>query len=365
MTPYSAHQLSPFLHPHGRTWFDPSIGALWFNWTCSGFTITFTGKTLRAKILAIGDGKESDGPVAYPCLGVADENGELSQRFRCTGGPLWYTLFSGEEGTHTLRLTKLSENQFGRTALLCLEAGGQLLPAKAPKRRLSIEFIGDSITCGFGNEAPHRDSLFDTGEENGWDTWAARAARELNAEFSMVSVSGISVAKPKYPKDSFPSMEEVYPYTDLLGAQRLEREPELWQFSSHPKDAVVINLGTNDVNPIRFYSDLGAAGEEELWFSQRYCAFLEQVRRLNGPRAQIFCTLGPLEYYLYDNIKTVVEEYKRDTGDQRVKCFKLIGVNLETEGWGAISHPSMKTHLRLGRELAARLRPLLGEGSGS
>ncbi len=78
MTPYSAHQLSPFLHPHGRTWFDPSIGALWFNWTCSGFTITFTGKTLRAKILAIGDGKESDGPVAYPCLGVADENGEAS-----------------------------------------------------------------------------------------------------------------------------------------------------------------------------------------------------------------------------------------------------------------------------------------------
>ena len=36
-----------------------------------------------------------------------------------------------------------------------------------------MEFIGDSITCGFGNEAPHRDSLFDTGEENGWDTWAA------------------------------------------------------------------------------------------------------------------------------------------------------------------------------------------------
>ena len=127
----------------------------------------------------------------------------------------------------------------------------------------------------------------------------------------------------------------------------------------------MINLGTNDVNPVRFYSDLDAAGEEELWFSQRYRAFLEQVRRLNGPRAQIFCTLGPLEYYLYDNIKTVVEEYKRDTGDQRVKCFKLIGVNLETEGWGAISHPSMKTHLRLGRELAARLRPLLGEGCGS
>ena len=63
------------------------------------------------------------------------------------------------------------------------------------------------------------------------------------------------------------------------------------------------------------------------------------MRRLNGPRAQIFCTLGPLEYYLYDNIKTVVEEYKRDTGDQRVKCFKLIGVNLETEAGAPFPTP--------------------------
>ena len=56
------------------------------------------------------------------------------------------------------------------------------------------------------------------------------------------------------------------PFTDLLGAE-VGAGAGLWQFSSHPKDAVVINLGTNDVNPIRFYSDLGAAGEEELWFS--------------------------------------------------------------------------------------------------
>ena len=69
MTPYSAHQLSPFLHPHGRTWFDPSIGALWFNWTCSGFTITFTGKTLRAKILAIGEGVRRPGGLSLPGSG--------------------------------------------------------------------------------------------------------------------------------------------------------------------------------------------------------------------------------------------------------------------------------------------------------
>lgn len=356
MNAYTFQQLPPLLAPHGRVWQDGDARALWFNWTCSGFTITFTGTTLRAKILALGDGSEAEGLVTYPVVGVAREDGALAQRFRCTGGPLWYTLFQGEEGTHTLRIVKVSENQFGKTGLQALETDGELLPARAPRRDFSVEFIGDSITCGFGNEAPHRDAEFDTAQENGWETWASLAARELNAEYDMVCVSGISTARAKFPQDDFLQMEELYPYADRLGARRLEREPLPWDFAAHPKDVIVVNLGTNDVNPIRFNGDRDAADQEEAWFTQRYRAFIETLRRLNGPATQIFCTLGPLDYYLYDHIQEAVEAYRRDTGDEKVACFKLIGVNLNTEGWGAISHPSMMTHRRLGREVAARLR---------
>ena len=34
---------------HGRTVTDPDTGGVFFNWTCGGFTVAFSGKTLRAR----------------------------------------------------------------------------------------------------------------------------------------------------------------------------------------------------------------------------------------------------------------------------------------------------------------------------
>ena len=155
MAVYAGEQLLPFTKSHGRTWFDPQTGGIWFNWTCSGFTLAFTGKTLRARVMAFGD--QVPGPPGvpvltdYPCLGVAVQDGEdLFARFACGGGPQWYPLFSGEEGIHTLRLVKLSENMRGKACLLALETDGELLAPQEADKRLSIEFVGDSITCGYG-----------------------------------------------------------------------------------------------------------------------------------------------------------------------------------------------------------------------
>ena len=55
MALYSNEQLVSLVRTHGRTWLDAQTGGIWFNWTCAGFTITFTGKTLRARVLAFGD----------------------------------------------------------------------------------------------------------------------------------------------------------------------------------------------------------------------------------------------------------------------------------------------------------------------
>lgn len=363
MAVYAGEQLLPFTKSHGRTWFDPQTGGIWFNWTCSGFTLAFTGKTLRARVMAFGDQVPGSPGVPvltdYPCLGVAVQDGEaLSARFACGGGPQWYPLFSGEEGSHTLRLVKLSENMRGKTCLLALETDGELLAPQEADKRLSIEFVGDSITCGYGNEAPGPEAPFQTAEENGWMTYGDLAARELEAEFSMVSVSGIAAARAKHPFLPSPQMEEVYPFTDRYGYERLELEPLPWDFAAHPKDLVVINLGTNDVNPIRFAKDTAAADQEEAWFVERYRAFVEKVRRLNGPDTAILCVLGPMDYYLYDKIQQTVAAYQKDTGDQRVFCLKLIGINLMEEGFGSAAHPSLKTHIRMGRELAKRIRQL-------
>jgi hypothetical protein len=66
-----------------------------------------------------------------------------------------------------------------------------------------------------------------------------------------------------------------------------------------------------------------------------------------------------MDYYLYDNILKAAEEFKRETGDERIFCYKFCGIFPLDEGYGAQDHPSVKTHQKMGRELREKLQELL------
>ncbi len=106
------------LQLHGRTIFDEEKSALFFNWTCSGFTVIFSGSVLKARFTALGDkgpafsGFPEPAPD-YPFFGVIADGGELSLRTECREEDAELTLFEGEKGRHTLRVVKLSENARG------------------------------------------------------------------------------------------------------------------------------------------------------------------------------------------------------------------------------------------------------------
>ena len=59
-----------------------------------------------------------------------------------------------------------------------------------------IEFIGDSITCGYGIEAKAGGELFDTGTENFEKTYAYLSSKELNFDYSVVCYSGCGLIFP-------------------------------------------------------------------------------------------------------------------------------------------------------------------------
>ncbi|HIT52498.1 MAG TPA: hypothetical protein IAD07_00980 [Candidatus Fimivicinus intestinavium] len=350
MEQWTYSQIRDKLLVHGRT--QETEEGLSFNWTCAGVTVSFTGKVLQVR-LRVEDG--------CPWIAAADETGRLFYRQSCQTSGDWYTLWRASvPGRYTVRLVRLTENTQGRLTLLAVACDGALHYPIAP--RLRIEFVGDSITCGYGNEANSPLEHFLPRHENGWQTACAQAARTLCADWSCVAVSGITVSAGKY-KNTYHartvSMEQLYCYTDLPTDRARQRAPDVWRFSAHPVDAVVVNLGTNDEDMLIAAQSRQQMQAERAFFRQRYRALLKQIRRYNGPLPWIVCTLGPLRYALWDDILCAADEYHCRTGDTRVLCRKLSPLEPEKEGLGGDGHPTLFTHTRMGRELAAILAPLL------
>lgn len=344
---------------HGRTVYDEEKEALFCNWSLSGLSIGVKGKYLKVRVLA--DSDQIPGmpgmpqpPADWPCIGCA-KGDELFYRHECRENDQTLTLWESEaEESVELRVVKISENARGKLGILELETDGQFFKVTSDKPRMEI--VGDSITCGFGNEAPDNAFEFKTSEENGWLTYGALAARELGYELSMVCESGISAVKPEHPLFPMHAMEDIYSYTDELYAVKYGKENTKWDFEKYHNDIVVINLGTNDSTPIRFYQEFDQIDAMGEWFHAKYKEFIKQVRKVNGPDTFICCTLGSMDYYLYHHIRDAVDELKKETGDEKLCCFEYIPINMMVEGYGAAGHPSLKTNLRMGKELANYIR---------
>ncbi|HYO94691.1 MAG TPA: SGNH/GDSL hydrolase family protein, partial [Polyangiaceae bacterium] len=169
---------------------------------------------------------------------------------------------------------------------LRIEAGNALLPVVAKTR--AIEVIGDSITCGYGNEISTTtpdDFKYTTLNSNAYLAYGAVAARALDAEYVAVAASGRGVSRNF---DSFPGL--LVPAMWKLTLPENPSAPA-WDFHAFTPDAVIINLGTNDFSPPAMAIDLHA-------FKQSYVTFLAEVRNVY-PEALIVTALGPMlsDYY--------------------------------------------------------------------
>ena len=182
-------ELMPLMKIHGRTVYDEEREALFCNWSLSGLSIGVKGTYLKVKVLA--DSDQIPGmpgmpqpPADWPCLGCALGD-DLFYRHECRENEETLTVWeSTEEKEIELRLVKVSENARGKLGIVALETDGEFYQAAEGKPRMEI--IGDSITCGFGNEAPNNAFEFKTSEENGWMSYGALAARALGYDLSMI-----------------------------------------------------------------------------------------------------------------------------------------------------------------------------------
>lgn len=265
-----------------------------------------------------------------------------------------YTIYeSTTEQDVTVRLMKYSESAFSKLGISAISIDGELLLPPSRKER-KIEFIGDSITCGYGTEGKSNSNLFTTKEENPMVAYACQTAKLLDAEFQLVSWSGIGVIT-NYVDESVnePSknpwlMPELYDYSDgdlerLLGKTTFE----VWDNSRYVPDLIVVYLGTNDASYTRGIKD------REEYFAKSYKKFLDKVRTKN-PNSYILCVLGSMNQELCD-IEEKQVSIKQAEGDSKIKYLNL-PLQAEEDGICTDGHPSQVTHKKIAKQIAEAIR---------
>ena len=347
----------------GRCFYHAPSEVYYFNWTDTALEFDFKGESLGLEFKAMS-AKEFEGVpgdttapwhLNWPVIRIYVDDKEVVHQEISQEKMLIQVPETNPEKISRIRIIKLTENlktQLGLTAVTMDDKA--VLSKPETNNRKSIEFIGDSITCGFGNGTLDRDKLYFTEEEDGELSHAYLAAKELDMDYSVVSISGICASfNPGIPMEY--AMNELYDYTDRVIQDKLgETAYEKYDFAGNKKDYVVINLGTNDAHGISYQDDYEAATER---VHEGYLSFLKQVRNANGKDTHIICALGSMGYYLYADILELVKQYKAETGDENISCFRYMQIN-PFDGFGACGHPSAATQIKMGKEIAAYIRTL-------
>lgn len=337
----------------GRTLIDGDILKLILSGT--GCEFIFTGKKL---VMSFGSGGIADS-WSFPRIAVL-VNEKFIVKKTINSAREEFTIFKSRSiSTIKVRIIKLSESAFSIAEVFPIEIDDSEIIVPSPERPLKIEFIGDSITCGYGVDDSNIDALFSTCSENVMKSFSYRTAQILNADHSIFSASGYGIISGFTTNNTRKSTECIPHYYKSFGyslckvfSDTYPQDIE-WNFNRFIPDAIVINLGTNDHS---FCKKNNLLKQE---FENAYLEFLKTVRRMN-PDSHIFCVLGIMESELFPQVQNACNRFINTTGDMKIHTleFELQDGNL---GYAVNWHPSEDTHSFAAEKLAAFISDKLKE----
>lgn len=247
-------------------------------------------------------------------------------------------------GKHSFLLTKRTEGEEGATSIKGFElANGATLLEPSPRLARKIEFFGDSITSGMGNESPDDGPDHLLKDKNNFMAYDAITARDLNAELHVTSQSGIGILISWFPF----VMPQFYDQLSAVGNNDTQ-----WDFSSWTPDVVVINLFQND----SWLTDRDHKLNPNPTDEQRIQAYIDFVKSIRSkyPNAFIVCALGSMDATQAGSkwpgyITTAVTRIKQENNNE-----KMDTIFFEFTGYGA--HPRVKQHQANAAKLTAFIK---------
>ena len=259
-----------------------SENGLHMDWSCSGaeFAIDLKGGSVRLTF-----------KVSANCLFRVWVDGEEykqngSEYFTVSKISGVITLNDISAGKHTIRVMKVTGYTLAQAELTGVMFAGEMLSdvVDTADKDLYIEFVGDSITCGWGTIGGHTGAYTD---QDGTYAYSYLLAKELNADYSMTALSGQGLLCGD------PGVTNGYLYADPIGNSETQYD------FARKADIVVINIGTND-----FSKNVGEAE-----FKAAYLAFLRTVREKNGEDCKILCLYNTMNDTYASAILAAVEEF--------------------------------------------------------
>ena len=326
---------------------------LWFGLTDSGVSFDFTGQKCVMNLM--GDNAAFSEQNGARIKVYADDKVVYDKCL--TEAPVeTITVDFDKSGEHTVKLLKVSECA-NNTVLLenILVDGDSIKPSGLGSH--TIEFVGDSITCGYGVDGKNQNEHFLTSTEDGTKTYAYKTAEHFKADYSMVSYSGcgaISGYSGDGKQNTLNLMKDFYELVGHSYSQKGDKkiDDNKWDFSTHP-ELIVINIGTNDAS----YTKGKPERIEE--FKTAYADLIRQVRQ-NNPDSEILCILGLMGNDLYPSITEAVDAYKSESGDSRINCCEIDAIDSAEDGYGADYHPHEVSHERAAGTLIKKIEELYG-----
>lgn len=239
---------------------------------------------------------------------------------------------------HRITITRRTESHGGNTTFegFIVDSGKTLYPL--PELTRTIEFIGNSLTCGYGNEGKSREEHFKYETQNADLVYGALVARKLNANYVAICRSGIGMVQSYDGNKDFVQPEL---YDEVVAGSNYQ-----WDYAGNQPDVVVIELGANDlVKPL-----------DSALFVNTYIAFVEQLRS-QYTDADIICAAGPnlpadRSMALQSYVRSVQAHFAKT--DKKVHYLDFGTIDANGSDW----HQNLKEHQQMADALLPFIKKL-------
>lgn len=329
----------------------------YISFSCSGVSVTFIQQEEELFVWLEDDAADpANGNWINVILGDT-----VYTRIQLKQGKQLYLIPTPFNTGNFIALSKATEAHVGEVKFYGIEMKDKALSVFDRAKATNIQFIGNSITCGYGNMVsiaapPAGNPLtgFHTANQNADRAYAILTARKLHAVPTLVCFSGKGMYR-NFDSDTIETMPKIYDRIHLHKPNSTK-----WDHTQQVPDIIVINLGTNDY--------FGESRNKPLNDSVFVRTYIQFVERLLGyyPSVKIICVNGPMlndgwpeEKKCWTRIQASiqnVQEHFKAKGNTNIYTYFFAP---QSAPYGEDYHPSLATHTKMAEELTTFIQTVV------